>query len=141
MGTGDLKLMNRSLKELRYARKIFAPYRTAKGGRFRFRRGRRRGSGRAACGGFGRQMVVHHYMVHHRRWDGSWAGAARAGRETVFGLNIRLPFEQRANQIIHGDPKLINFTIFHPQVELREGNHAFAFFPVASGRWMKDSKR
>src|SRR5881392_3057500 len=27
MGTGDLKLMNRSLKELRYAAKIFAPYR------------------------------------------------------------------------------------------------------------------
>ena len=27
MGTGDLKLMNRSLKEMRYAAKIFAPYR------------------------------------------------------------------------------------------------------------------
>src|SRR5438045_5656051 len=27
MGTGDLKLMNRSLKELRYAARIFAPYR------------------------------------------------------------------------------------------------------------------
>ena len=35
-------------------------------------------------------------------------GAAQrgAGREHSFGLNIRLPFEQRANEVIDGDPKL-----------------------------------
>jgi hypothetical protein len=30
MGTGDLKLMNRAFKELRYAAKVFAPYRDKK---------------------------------------------------------------------------------------------------------------
>ena len=111
MGTGDLKLMNRSLKELRYAAKIFAPYRE-----------RRKvvvfGSARTApsepeaqlAEEFGRQMVAHDYMVMTGGGDGIMGAAQRgAGRQNSFGLNIRLPFEQRANEIIHGDPKLINF--------------------------------
>ena len=40
------------------------------------------------------------------------AGNEGAGREKSFGLNIQLPFEQEANPIIDGDPKLIHFKYF-----------------------------
>jgi len=35
-----------------------------------------------------------------------------AGRERSFGINIRLPWEQSANVVIQGDPKLIRFKYF-----------------------------
>ena len=35
-----------------------------------------------------------------------------AGRASSFGLNIMLPFEQGANPIISGDPKLMNLRYF-----------------------------
>ena len=136
MGTGDLKLMNRSLKELRYAAKIFAPYRD-----------RRKvvifGSARTApsepeaqqAEEFGRQMVAHDYMVMTGGGDGIMGAAQRgAGRENSFGLNIRLPFEQRANEIIHGDPKLINFNYFFTRkLNFVKETHAYALFPGGFG--------
>jgi uncharacterized protein (TIGR00730 family) len=136
MGTGDLKLMNRSLKELRYAAKIFAPYRD-----------RRKvvvfGSARTApsepeaqlAEEFGRQMVAHDYMVMTGGGDGIMGAAQRgAGRQNSFGLNIRLPFEQRANEIIHGDPKLINFNYFFTRkLNFVKETHAYALFPGGFG--------
>ncbi len=136
MGTGDLKLMNRSLKELRYAAKIFAPY-----------RGVRKvvvfGSARTApsepeaqqAEEFGRQMVAKNYMVITGGGDGIMGAAQRgAGRENSFGLNIRLPFEQRANEIIHGDPKLINFNYFFTRkLNFVKETYAYALFPGGFG--------
>ncbi|HEY1582299.1 MAG TPA: TIGR00730 family Rossman fold protein [Chthoniobacterales bacterium] len=136
MGTGDLKLMNRALKELRYAAKIFAPYRD-----------RRKvvvfGSARTApsepeaqlAEEFGRQMVANDYMVMTGGGDGIMGAAQRgAGRENSFGLNIRLPFEQRANEIIHGDPKLINFNYFFTRkLNFVKETHAYALFPGGFG--------
>jgi uncharacterized protein (TIGR00730 family) len=136
MGTGDLKLMNRSLKELRYAAKIFAPY-----------RGVRKvvifGSARTApsepeaqlAEEFGRQMVANKYMVITGGGDGIMGAAQRgAGRENSFGLNIRLPFEQRANEVIHGDPKLINFNYFFTRkLNFVKETHAFELFPGGFG--------
>ena len=63
MGTGDLKLMNRALKELRYAAKVFAPYRDV-------RKVTIFGSARTALSEpeaqlaeeFGRQMVANKFM-------------------------------------------------------------------------------
>jgi predicted Rossmann-fold nucleotide-binding protein len=40
------------------------------------------------------------------------AGHEGAGRENSFGVNIRLPFEQSANDLIAGDAKLVNFKYF-----------------------------
>ncbi len=136
MGTGDLKLMNRSLKELRYAAKVFAPY-----------RGVRKvvvfGSARTAPNDpdallaeeFGRQMVAHDYMVITGGGDGIMGAAQRgAGREHSFGLNIRLPFEQRANEVIQGDPKLINFNYFFTRkLNFVKETHAYALFPGGFG--------
>lgn len=136
MGTGDLKLMNRSLKELRYAAKIFAPF-----------RGRRKvvvfGSARTVPADpdaqlaeeFGRQMVAQNYMVITGGGDGIMGAAQRgAGRENSFGLNIRLPFEQRPNEVIHGDPKLINFNYFFTRkLNFVKETHAYALFPGGFG--------
>ena len=40
------------------------------------------------------------------------AGHVGAGRENSMGLNIMLPFEQYANPIIAGDPKLVHMKYF-----------------------------
>ncbi len=40
------------------------------------------------------------------------AGHVGAGREHSMGLNIMLPFEQEANPVIAGDPKLVHMKYF-----------------------------
>lgn len=136
MGTGDLKLMNRSLKEMRYAAKVFAAYR-------QFRKVCIFGSARtppsdAQCEvaeAFARAMVANNYMVITGGGDGIMGAAQRgAGRERSFGLNIRLPFEQQANETIHGDQKLINFNYFFTRkLNFVKETHAFALFPGGFG--------
>src|SRR4030095_16669566 len=63
-------------------------------------------------------------------------GAAQrgAGRDMSFGLNIRLPFEQRANLTIEGDKKLINFNYFFTRkLNFVKETHALALFPGGFG--------
>src|SRR6202045_4666465 len=136
MGTGDLKLMNRSLKEMRYAAKVFSNYRA-------FRKVCVFGSARTppseaqyqVAEEFAREMVAHNYMVITGGGDGVMGAAQKgAGREHGFGLNIRLPFEQRANPIIEGDPKLINFNYFFTRkLNFVKETHAFGLFPGGFG--------
>jgi uncharacterized protein (TIGR00730 family) len=136
MGTGDLKLMNRSLKEMRYAAKIFSDYR-------KYRKVCVFGSARTppseaqytVAEEFAREMVARNYMVITGGGDGIMGAAQKgAGREHGFGLNIRLPFEQRANPIIEGDPKLINFNYFFTRkLNFVKETHAFALFPGGFG--------
>jgi uncharacterized protein (TIGR00730 family) len=136
MGTGDLKLMNRSLKEMRYAAKVFSEYRE-------FRKVCVFGSARVApseaqyhvAEEFAREMVRQNFMVITGGGDGIM-GAAQlgAGREHSFGLNIRLPFEQHANVTIEGDRKLINFNYFFTRkLNFVKETHAFALFPGGFG--------
>lgn len=136
MGTGDLKLMNRSLKEMRYAAKVFSEYR-------QFRKVCVFGSARTppseaqykVAEDFAREMVAHKYMVITGGGDGIM-GAAQlgAGREHSFGLNIRLPFEQHANITIEGDRKLIDFNYFFTRkLNFVKETHAFALFPGGFG--------
>lgn len=136
MGTGDLKLMNRSLKEMRYAAKVFSGYR-------QYRKVCVFGSARTppseaqyqVAEEFAREMVRHHYMVITGGGDGIMGAAqAGAGRENSFGLNIRLPFEQHANVTIEGDHKLVNFNYFFTRkLNFVKETHAFALFPGGFG--------
>src|SRR5437899_12423508 len=102
MGVADLKLINRSLKEMRYAAKVFARY-------SQFRKVVAFGSARVSSDApeskvaedFARAMVSHDYMVITGGGDGIMGAAQRgAGREYRLGLNIRLPFEQQSNDIV-----------------------------------------
>jgi hypothetical protein len=75
------------------------------------------------------------YMAITGGGDGIMGAAQRgAGRENSFGLNIRLPFEQRANETIEGDPKLINFNYFFTRkLNFVKETHAVALFPGGFG--------
>src|SRR5438067_79612 len=136
MGVADLKLINRSLKELRYAAKVFADYKGV-------RKVAIFGSARTApetpvwrmAEEFGREIVKQKFMVITGGGDGIMGAAQKgAGRENSFGLNIRLPFEQRANPIIEGDGKLINFNYFFTRkLNFVKETHALALFPGGFG--------
>lgn len=135
-GRGELKLLNASFKELRYAFKIFAPYTNVpKVSIF--------GSSRTPPGHpdyvqadtFGRRMRESDWMVITGAGDGIMrAGHDGAGREASFGVSIRLPFEQKTNVVIADDPKLVNFKYFFTRKLLfvKEA-WAFALFPGGFG--------
>jgi uncharacterized protein (TIGR00730 family) len=111
---GDLKLLSRALRELRYAFKVFAPYR-------RQRKVTIFGSARTGSEDpafqqaveFARAMAQHQWFVVTGAASGIMeAGHQGAGRDYSMGLNIMLPFEQEANPVILGDPKLVNMKYF-----------------------------
>ena len=136
MSVADLKLISRSMKEMRYAAKIVASYQA-------FRKVGIFGSARIAQDSpeakvaeeFARQMVAHNFMIITGGGDGIMGAAQRgAGRDMSFGLNIRLPFEQRANETIEGDKKLINFNYFFTRkLNFVKETHAAALFPGGFG--------
>lgn len=135
-GRGELKLLTKAVKELRYAFKIFSPYRNV-------RKVSIFGSSRTPVGhpdyvqadAFARRMREVNWMVITGAGDGIMrAGHDGAGREASFGVAIRLPFEQRANTIIQDDPKLINFKYFFTRklLFIKEAS-AIALFPGGFG--------
>ena len=111
---GDLKILSRTLRELRYAFSIFRPYR------------RRRkltifGSARTqedhpeyqSAMELGRRMANYGWMIITGAGGGIMeAGHRGAGRDASMGLNIMLPFEQSANPYIDGDSKLVTMKYF-----------------------------
>jgi uncharacterized protein (TIGR00730 family) len=133
---GDIKLINKSFKELRYALKIFAPYRD-------FRKVSIFGSARTPesdddyvqAAKFGKIMADAGWMVITGAGGGIMAaGHGGAGKDPSFGLAIRLPFEQKTNPFIEGDPKLINFKYFFTRkLMFLRSSHAIALFPGGFG--------
>jgi len=135
-GEGDLKLLNSALKELRHALRVFAPYES-------YRKVAVFGSARTPHGSadweqarvFAEHIVRAGWMVITGAGDGIMAAAqGGAGRAASFGVNIRLPFEQSANEVIAGDAKLINFRYFFTRkvVFVKEA-HAIVLFPGGYG--------
>ena len=111
---GDLKLITRALKELRYAFKVFTPYRQ-----------RRKvtvfGSARTphddpdfqSAVEFGRLMADEQWFVVTGAGGGIMEAAhVGSGRDWAMGLNIMLPFEQDANPIVRGSDLLVNLRYF-----------------------------
>ncbi len=84
---------------------------------------------------FAQQLTALGFMVLTGAGGGIMAaGNQGAGRENSFGLNIKLPFEQNANQYIANDPKLINFRYFFTRklFFLKESD-AITLFPGGFG--------
>ncbi len=135
-GLGDLKLYSRSLREMRYAASVFQKYEG-------IRKVAVFGSARTSPDAeeyklareFARRMVEFEWMVITGGGEGIMGAAQEgAGAEQSFGLNIRLPFEQRANEWIEGDKKLINFRYFFTRkLNFVKETHAFALFPGGFG--------
>jgi uncharacterized protein (TIGR00730 family) len=111
---GELKILNTALRELRYAFKIFDPYReTRKVSVF--------GSARATpdlpeyrqAVEFARRISAKGYMIITGAGGGIMAAANEgAGAARSFGLNIQLPFEQTPNRFIANDRKYVRFHYF-----------------------------
>jgi hypothetical protein len=133
---GDLKITNAALKELRYAYKVFAPYRAVRKVTVfgSARTAGDEGAARAARD-FGQRMVQEGWMVVTGAGAGIMGAAQEgAGGEQSFGLNIRLPFEQEANPWIAADPKLITFKYFFTRkLFLVKEASAVALFPGGFG--------
>ena len=133
---GDLRLLNSALKELRHALRVFAPYRA-----------RRKisvfGSARTEpdhptwkqARAFTARMAAEDWMTITGGGGGIMEAAQTgAGRDASFGVNIQLPFEQKPNPVIAGDPKLINFRYFFSRkVTFVKESHAMALFAGGFG--------
>lgn len=111
---GDLKILSRTLQELRHAFKVFGPYR-------RHRKVTVFGSARTQphqptyqqTVHFAKAMADHDWLVVTGAASGIMeAGHVGAGRKHSMGLNILLPFEQTANSVIAGDHKLVFMKYF-----------------------------
>ena len=111
---GDVKLIDKAFKELRYALKVFAPFRDVrKVSIFGSARTLESHDDYRQAAAFGRQMAEAGWQVITGAGGGIMAaGHGGAGRDPSFGLAIRLPFEQKTNPFIEDDPTLINFKYF-----------------------------
>ena len=133
---GDLKILNRALRELRYALKVFAPYRG-------IRKVSIFGSTRVQEGDpyyqmavrLGHRLAEEGYMVITGAGTGIMqAGHEGAGRDKSFGVNIQLPSAQEPNRFIRGDSKLMTFHFFFTRklIFVKEAD-AVVFFPGGYG--------
>jgi hypothetical protein len=133
---GDIKLIDKSVKELRYALKVFAPYRdTHKVSIFGSARTPESSPDYAQAAEFGKKMAAAGWMVITGAGGGIMAaGHGGAGAKPSFGLAIRLPFEQATNPFIANDPKLISFRYFFTRkLMFVRSSHAIALFPGGFG--------
>ena len=134
--TGDVKVIQTAIRELRYAFKLFAPYSTV-------RKVTIFGSARTQANKmeyqqaveFGRKIADAGFMVITGAGGGIMqAGHEGAGSEKSFGVNIRLPWEQSANPVIREDKKLVSFKYFFTRklIFIRHSD-AIALFPGGFG--------
>jgi len=134
--SGDVRVIQTALRELRFAFKLFAPYAGV-------RKVTMFGSARTAptrpeyqqAVDFGRKIAAAGFMVITGAGPGIMqAGHEGAGPEKSFGANIRLPWEQSANPIIREDKKLITFKYFFTRklIFIRHSD-ALTLFPGGFG--------
>jgi uncharacterized protein (TIGR00730 family) len=134
--TGQLKLISRSLKELRYAYRVFNAYKGVKRiSIFGSARTAEDHPDYTAAKKFSEAIADHEWMCITGAANGIMkAGLEGASRESSFGLSIRLPFEVPTNTVIEGDPKLIVFRYFFTRkLMFMSHSDAVAVFPGGVG--------
>jgi uncharacterized protein (TIGR00730 family) len=133
---GDLKIASATLKEMRQAFHVFAPYRAAR---------------KVAIFGSARTLPEDPLYVQTREFAAAiasrdWmvvtgagpgimeAGIEGAGPDQAFGVSIKLPFEATTTQFGEADPKLINFRYFFTRkLEFVKESDAFVLLPGGFG--------
>jgi uncharacterized protein (TIGR00730 family) len=133
---GDVKLIARALSELRSAFAMLSNYRHRK-------KVTVFGSARTPeddpvyqhAVHFGQAIAREGYMVITGAGGGIMeAGHVGAGLAESIGINIMLPFEQQANRIIAGDPKLVSLRYFFTRKLLFvKETQAIVLFPGGFG--------
>jgi uncharacterized protein (TIGR00730 family) len=132
----DLKIVNAALKEMREAFKVFAPYRhIPKVTMFGSARTLPEDPLYAQARDLAAALADRDWMVVTGAGPGIMAaGLEGAGRESSIGVNIRLPFEQGANEFILGDPKLVEMKYFFTRkLMLVKESHGFVALPGGFG--------
>jgi len=134
--SADLKLMNSTLKEMRFTSKVFGPYRNV-------RKVTVFGSARTLPGDpvyematlFGKRLAEAGYMVITGGGGGIMQAVNEgAGHEHSFGVNIRLPFEEKPNPVSEGNPRFITYKyFFNRKVAFLKEADAVALFPGGFG--------
>lgn len=132
----DMKLMNSTLKEMRFTAKVFGPYSGVKKVTvFGSARTRHNEPVYAMACELGRCLAASGYMVITGAGPGIMQAVNEgAGPDNSFGVNIRLPFEQRPNPVLEGNPRLITYKyFFNRKVAFLKEAHAIALFPGGFG--------
>ncbi|GFE60088.1 TIGR00730 family Rossman fold protein [Geobacter sp. AOG2] len=132
----DLKLINRTLREMRFTARVFGPYRDRK--KVTIFGSARTGQGEemyGKCVRFSRMLADNGYMIITGGGPGIMqAGNEGAGSENSFAVNIRLPFEQQPNPIMYRNPRLITYKyFFNRKVAFVKEADAIAVFPGGFG--------
>jgi uncharacterized protein (TIGR00730 family) len=132
----DLKLMNSTLKEMRFTSKVFGPYHNV-------RKVTVFGSAKTKPDEpvyrmarlLGRKLVETGYMVITGGGSGIMHAVNEgAGPDSSFGINIQLPFEQKPNPVVEGNPRLIVYKyFFNRKVAFIKEASAIALFPGGFG--------
>jgi hypothetical protein len=132
----DLKIMSATLKEMRYTAKVFIGYRNV-------RKVSVFGSARTPpdhplyrmAREFGRRLAGEGFMVITGGGAGIMQAANEgAGADNSFGVGIRLPFEQKSNPVINGNPRDITFKyFFNRKLAFIKEACAVALFPGGFG--------
>jgi uncharacterized protein (TIGR00730 family) len=132
----DLKIANAALKEMAEGFEVFAPYRHV-------RKITMFGSARTLpsdplyvqARDLARLLAAHGWSTVTGAGPGIMAaGLEGAGPDQAFGINIRLPFEQGANQFIRDDPKLVSMKYFFTRkLLLIKESFAYAVLPGGFG--------
>ncbi|MEN6509273.1 MAG: TIGR00730 family Rossman fold protein [Smithella sp.] len=132
----DLKLMNTTLKEMRFTSKIFGRYRN-------IRKVTVFGSARTQPGDpiyqmaklFGKKLAEAGYMVITGGGEGIMQAAHEgAGPRHSFGVHIRLPFDEKPNPVMKGNPRSIMYKyFFNRKVAFLKEADAVALFPGGFG--------
>ena len=131
-----MKMMNTTMKEMRFTGKIFAPYSDV-------RKVTVFGSARTKSDEpiyimaqqFGKKLAEAGCMVITGAGGGIMQAANEgAGPEHSFGVNIMLPFEQAPNPVLLGNPRLITYRyFFNRKVAFLKEADAVALFPGGFG--------
>jgi len=134
--SGDVRVIQTTIRELRYAFRLFAPYNEKrKVTIFGSARTQPSKSEYQQALEFGQKMAAAGFMVITGAGGGIMqAGHEGAGSENSFGANIRLPWEQSANPVILQDKKLVTFKYFFTRklIFIRHSD-AIALFPGGFG--------
>ncbi len=135
-GRADLKLMNASLKEMRFTAKVFGPYRhVRKVTVFGSARTRPEAPLYQMAKALGKRLAEAGFMVITGGGPGIMQAANEgAGSEHSFGVNIRLPFEQKPNPVLVGNPRHITYKyFFNRKVAFLKEADAVVLFPGGFG--------
>ncbi|MBM4141724.1 MAG: TIGR00730 family Rossman fold protein [Nitrospira sp.] len=131
-----LKMMNSTLKEMRYTAKVFGPYRNRmKVTIFGSARTPSDNPLYKMAARFAQKLVENDFVVITGGGFGIMEAASRgAGPDSSFGIIIKLPFEKIANEIIANNPRMVRYKyFFNRKVAFIKETHAIALFPGGFG--------